>query len=186
MRRLIKFIAAIGLLSVSLILPVSTSGQTPKPYPNDGDLSYDGTAYADSFFSWAAIGGFRDASNNGWEMDISVGETYYDACTSWTNLPDPYDDCPTAGKTDPAGRINFGIGSYCVGCIAAGPYYTGKWWFSGGSGASTYPNVTWQEVARQLCPQKSIGCYFGVQGSSLMETYWRYGYPDYKEWFYAT
>jgi hypothetical protein len=186
MRQQVAAIRLIAFVTAMSLVPALLGGQTPKPFPNNGDLAYDGLAYADAYFHWEAIGGFQDPSFNGFELDIALGETYFDACTSWTNLPDPYDDCPTAGDMDPEGTTVFGIGSYCAGCIGAGPVYSGKWYFSGGSAASTYPNVTWAEVARLTCTQKSIWCYRTVQSSSLMGTHWRYNFTDFKEWYYAT
>ena len=164
------------------------TAQVPKPYPYTGDLYYDGNQYADSYFGWALPGGWR-AQTSGWEMDISLGEGYFDACTSWTNLPQPYDDCPTAGTLDPSGRRNFGIGSFdknqIVGDVNGGGAYRGQWWFCGGSSASTYPDVAWQEVTTQICSDRyNIWCYEGVQGSRLLSAYWRYTQTAYDEWDY--
>ncbi len=172
---------------VTSVAPTGSYAYAPKFFPNRGDLNYDGHLYADSYFSWDAVGGWRSTSP-GFEMDISLEETYFDYCTSWTNLPDPYDDCPTAGTLDPAGRRNFGIGTFSALQIQPSTWYQAKWWFGGGSAETiwTYPNVAAQEVSRTLCPYKDIWCYDGVQGTSLMETYWRYTEPSYKDWYHDT
>lgn len=166
----------------------AAEAQIPKPYPYTGDLHYDGNQYADSYFGWAVPGGWK-AQNSAWEMDIVVDETFFESCTTWTNLPDPYDDCPTAGvlENDPS-RRSFGIGSYNKNLIqgeSAGALYQGKWYFAGGYSASTYPDVTWQEVTLQTCwDARNIWCYQSVQASRLMTGYWRYLETAFQEWDY--
>jgi hypothetical protein len=164
------------------------NGQTPKQYPYAGDLYYDGNQYADSYFSWAAVGEWeRPYMHSGWEMDISLVETYFDSCTSWTNLPYPYDDCPTAGWFDPSGARNFGIGSFDKSYIQAQTLYRGRWWFGGGYSASTSVNVAWQEVTTQICSDRyDIWCYNGIDGSSLLSTSWRYLQSSFAEWDYSS
>lgn len=153
-------------------------------YPNRGDLYYDGEYYADSFFGWTEPEWMYTYA--GFEMDLSLDEFYFDSCTSWTDLPDPYDDCPTAGYSDPEGKKNFGIGSFAAESILpiSQKTYVGRWYFAGGYGISTHVNVTAQEVSRTLCPEKSIWCYIGVQGTSLKETVWEFLVTNYVTWDY--
>lgn len=175
-----------ALILICMVGSKSAYAQKAHFFPDDGDLYYDGSHYADSWFSWVNPGNWT-FTYAGYESDISLDETYFDSCTSWTDLPDPYDDCPTAGVDDPAGKKNFGIGSFAAESIQpqSVKVYTGQWRFSGGSGIRSHVNYGAQEVSRTLCPWKDIWCYNGVKGTSLKETDWNYAEESYVEWYYS-
>ena len=83
-----------------------------KRYPNNGDLYYNGDVYADSYFKWFNVGDW-ERSNPAFEMDMTVVWNYFASCTTYNNLPQPhYDDCPTAGVSEPGSTTNFGFGTW--------------------------------------------------------------------------
>lgn len=179
-RKLVPWMTA-ALLAVALGAMAHT---TPKPYPHEGDLWYDGSYYADSYFKSHAVGGFQ-SSNPGMELDVAISNQFFTSCTTWTDLPSPYNDCPTAGVTEPSGSINsYGLGTYDAKAIVAGRQYQGQWSFSGGSAASTSVNHTWQEVKHTFCWWNDPGCMNGVQGGSLKSTTWNFGTSNYVTYYY--
>lgn len=96
-------------------------------YPNDGDLYYDGAYYMDSYFRWNSPGPWN-TSNPGYEHDLWVHEPSFftSTCTTWSNMPDFYDDCPTAGVLDPNGPV-FSFGTYSADELLANVFYFGAW-----------------------------------------------------------
>ena len=46
-------------------------------------------------------------------------------CTSWSTLPEPYDDCPTSGVSEPKGQISHGIGSWKASSVSKSRTYWG-------------------------------------------------------------
>jgi hypothetical protein len=116
----------------------------PVIYPNEGTLFYDGTR------SWVpndpndlSAGGeyryanFADAKRMYWynpdpsacrdqctlELDISLREAYYEGCSAYSDIENSYDDCATAGVSDPAGRRNFGYGVFNASQLTYRPYF---------------------------------------------------------------
>lgn len=124
------------------------SQEIPRRSPHNGDL-FQTLNYADSYFNWLNVGGWvgKNGSIPGFELDYAVENVYYTLCTSYTNLPQGYDDCVTAGfDEDDPNEISFGVGSYDARQIQAGTGYFAQWSLGGGSQqASTY-SVNWQEV----------------------------------------
>jgi hypothetical protein len=94
-KRLIVLVLAASLFAL----------QTPASaayYPSSGYLYYAGAYYAESSLQWSSPGPWA-SGQPGYEHDLSLNDTYFNSCTSYTNLPNAYDDCPTAGVADPPG-----------------------------------------------------------------------------------
>src|SRR5919106_2094628 len=70
--------------------------------PSFGDLWYNGYYCGDSYFNWDSPGPWS-GDGPGYEHDWKISDYFFDSCTTDTNLPSAYDDCPTAGVTDPGG-----------------------------------------------------------------------------------
>lgn len=161
---------------------------TPKQYPHVGDIYYGGANYADSIFSsHAPYGNYVTNtfwSDPGLEIDINMGTVYFDACTSWSDMPKFYDDCVTAGVSETGSARSFGIGTYDLRLLRQGQSYTGEWNFSGGSGASAAVTVSWQEVWKDFCPAESPWCMNSNAGGRFLSTTWTYGTTDLKTWNY--
>lgn len=157
-----------------------------RPYPHVGDFYHDGQGYADAIqWSHAPLGGYK-SSNPGYEFSFSVDSALWSGCTSWTNLPNAYDDCPTAGDLEPSGvAYTFGVGSYdAKQMTTSGTTYEHRFYLTGGSTASANAKISWQEVSRQICPQNSIWCMNGVQGGSLADAQLLFRSETYKSWSY--
>lgn len=202
----------VTVLSLASIISTSPALASHRPdqtrFPNEGSIKYDGNSFAQAFFYWHNVGGWKSTKvfydpsgipitqpRPGLEFDIalSIG-TYFDNCTTWTNLPfRNYDDCPTAGVSEPSGSgKNFGLGTFDAYNIKNNTWYRGDWNFTGGSvnALDTNFNLTWQEVERNLCGYgpDNIWCMGGVPGSgnagSLRSGYWRDGTSYYGKWYY--
>lgn len=117
--------------------------------------------------SWGSPGPWS-SGQPGYEHDLSLNETYFNSCTSYSGLPNGYDDCPTAGVADPAGTKIFSFGSFDADQIQANASYWGYWQFSGGSGASTPYGLYGQEVWHWFCFFDSIWCMNGVPGKTQL------------------
>lgn len=152
MRNLLAVAAAI------MIFGVGFSAYAATFYPDDGDLWYNETNFADSTLRWAAPRGWSRI-DPGYEHDLALRSYYFAGCTSWTDLPNGYDDCPTAGATEPSTLWSFSFGSFHAKNVVAGRWYYGSWNFGGyPSAASTDFKLIGQEVSHDICSWDSIWC----------------------------
>lgn len=141
-----------------------------KRYPHVGRFRYTGTDYVQAYFTWHSVGGWEH-STPGFELDLTLVEGFFKTgdktCTSWTNLPDYYDDCPTAGKfEEQAGKDVYSFGTYSAKQIQAGTEYRGYWVFWEGSLSETSYTMGWQEVKKKFCFWNSPSCMGGVSDKS--------------------
>ena len=111
---------------------------------------------------------------------------------TWSNLPDPYDDCVTAGTGDRGGNVTLSFGSYQAHAIESGRRYYGQWTFKHLS-SSYFPTFRPQQTSirllgqegafkpsnpyeRAVCPivEKSQWCTFGIDEhrKELLTTTW--------------
>lgn len=109
-------------------------GPNPVPparfYPDRGDLWYNGGAYFDSYLMWRRKGGFRGWTGYapGYEHDLNVDKGFGANCSTWTNLPYRYNDCPTSGWFEPnKARRAHAFGTYSVREARDMTYYFGSW-----------------------------------------------------------
>src|SRR6188474_3612797 len=128
-----------AFLIAGLTIAAGSSESRAAYYPDHGDLCYDGIFFADSLFVWNSPGPWRIPSpfnisdDPGYEHDFSVSNQFFTACTSWTNLPSAYDDCPTAGVSEPSSTWTFSFGSFHIASgVTANTTYYGSWNLSGG------------------------------------------------------
>lgn len=166
------FAGATLSLSAFLIVLASPVFGSHRPdatrFPNEGNLTYNGSSSAQAYFYWHRVGGWRGQNvRPGIEFDIALeNATFFDSCTSWSDLPyKNYSDCGTAGASEPGGGKNFGIGTYDAKSIQNYRWYRGQWSFSGGSGYSSFARLTWQEVDHNLCPFDYPWCMAGIPGT---------------------
>ena len=173
-------------------------------YPNAGNLYYSGGSFATSKMMWWNPSWTREdnclfdpLNCSTYEHDLKLDREWFTNlagvspgryCMSWSNLPDPYDDCPTSGINDPEGNVILSFGSYEAYLIAPRLEYSGGWIFKNQQAAPVkagvellgqegYFGVNLGNIA--LCPikRKSIWCVNGVGGHqrALMETEWERG-----------
>ena len=110
-------------------------------------------------------------------------------CTTWTNLPDPYDDCETAGVTPDEGLVELGFGTYKAPLIQAGRDYYGSWTFRNqhGTGSSTQVRLEAAEGhytgrnSRCTTIAKNKWCVYPISGHETLLKIgsWSYGTPNY-------
>ena len=111
-------------------------------------------------------------------------------CTTWSDLPDPYDDCHTAGVAeDDPNKAILSFGTYKAPDIVPGRDYYGYWSFKNLRGGMTRTSVSLYgqegEYRRHplVCPivTKSNWCVFGIDGRQdrLTESRWIHGTPKY-------
>lgn len=171
------------IIAASATLAVAPMARGQTYYPNDGDFWYNGCYYADSYLLWSNPGGWS-LSGPGYEHDLVVQKNYFSACTSWTNLPNGYDDCPTAGylETNP-NYYAFSFGSFWVqNIIQPSTWYFGSWNFSGGSAPSTDFRLNGQEVAHDICAFDSPWCMDGRRSQPLLRGWLYWGWSYYNSW----
>ena len=176
----------LGIVVTTTILAIAppTHGQTY--YPDVGDFYYNGyNNYADSYICWTFPGGWSPLAmgDPGYEHDLTAQSNYFNACTSWTDLPNGYDDCPTAGYTEPDPNLwTFSFGSFHAKNIKSLTWYYGYWIFSGGSASSTSFQLNGQEVYHQICPLDDIWCMGSIRSQPLLSGWLYWGWWYYNWW----
>lgn len=166
----------VGLVFLSSAIPSFAAY-----YPNTGDLWYDGGYFADSYLLWSYTGPWS-VNDPGYEHDLAIRNHYFTDCTSWTNLPNGYDDCPTAGVSEPSDLWTFSFGSFHAKNILASTWYYGSWNFSGGSSLSTDFYLNGQENYHQFCWWDSIWCMGGIRSTRLLSGWLNWGSSYYAVW----
>jgi len=143
------FVACVALL---IVLFLST-----KP---------SGASYADSYLKWDNPGPWQH-NDPGYEHDLVAHKNYFRDCTSWTNLPDGYNDCPTAGVFEPSDM-----------------WYLGNWVFLIGWDPSTDFYLNGQETYHGFCPWDSIWCMKASRTTSppLLQGQFHLGQSYYGSW----
>ena len=174
-RKLVAFIAA------PVLLLLVSSVALAEYYPNSGSLYYDGFYYASSDIVWSD-GWPWYSEYNGYEHDFAIRPNYLSSCTSWTTLPNGYDDCPTA-SAEGGGFWAFAFGSYYGRDIVANQWYFGVWNFSNdGPDPSTPFFLSGQEVWHQFCPWDSPWCMNGIQSAGLLSGQLNWGQSYWNSW----
>jgi len=143
-------------------------------YPSEGGLYYNGRYYLDTYLKWNSPGPWA-VSEPGYEHDLHIHDPNFftSSCVTWTNLPDSYDDCPTAGIFDPNGPV-FSFGTYDAKKIVANQIYLGAWGFtSHGTAASSRFTIIGQEN-ENVCPfsPNFIWCMFSTNSMRLKEGFY--------------
>lgn len=155
-------------LVILAVLTWAHNVSTAAVRPHSGDLYYNGNTYADSYFGWWNPGPWT-GNVPGYEHDLRLGTGLFGACTSFTNLPHGYDDCVTAGWSDPPGYIIFAFGSYRALQIQAGVQYYGGWNFSQPQGQAWTTVDLWaQNVEHYFCNFDWPWCMNGVSTTNLI------------------
>lgn len=197
--------------------------------PSEGDLYYNGRRFADAYMKWENPTWDRnirdcemDATNcSTYEHDLTLPLTWFVSstpidgylqrlaaqilhgyCTTWSTLPQMYDDCSTAGSPATVGtftqdttNIEMSFGSFKANAIADGRFYYGNWRFTPllPAASRTAPvrlvgqpgefETTYQFGEPVLCENVivHIKCVKGLEQSErrLISTSWTYDTPHY-------
>ncbi|UBV44305.1 hypothetical protein LAJ19_14135 (plasmid) [Deinococcus taeanensis] len=137
-----------------------------NPFPNRGTLYYTpnnrGTNLDDIRFTlaWDSPGGWwigpaRDGRTHPgiYEMDfVDMGyiSVWNKGCTSRSDFPEPYDDCPTSGVSESDG-LSHGLGSWNASAIAPTRIYNAVIELQRVSNLNTSFKVTWGTMQHDLC-----------------------------------
>jgi hypothetical protein len=166
-----KLVGLTGLL-IALTLPTISRAAY---WPDNGSFYYDGALYAESYMRWSSSGPWGTA-DPGYEHDVGASADYFNSCTSYTNLPHGYNDCPTA-HYDSDNFWAFGFGSWRSLEIHPQVTYFGYWnfgqpgwWYTPAS--YTYFNLTGQETYKRC--NDSIFCAEGLRSTIILRgwLYW--------------
>lgn len=159
--------------------------------PDDGDLVWWGDDTFDSILRW------RDEPyyplSHGFELDIQVRHDPIDerlmfsGCWSWTDLPTGYDDCPTAGVSDPPGYRVYSVGAFEGWRIEPDFWYYSFWGMSRGQVNYSEGVRPTAQLNRAECPYGGIWCRFSIDSENFGQQFkrirllipesWRWGDP---------
>jgi hypothetical protein len=159
--------------------------------PGDGDLWFDGYYFADSYMRWLNLNGVY---NDGWfpdpdpnfEMDIVMNQWFNKSCTSWTDLPAGYDDCPTAGVSEPSTAWSFGIGTYHLKRVIVNGWYYASWRFRNTRSVNTSLAGLNIQQGGNFCTGKpeTIWCQGALQTYRIFSFTAIHGVSFYKSWYH--
>lgn len=185
-----KFLAVLLAIAGVLMLPATASAEY---YPSSGSLYYNGYAFADSGLYWRDSGpwtldcGWPSYECATYEHDLVIEQGFFGSCTTWTNLPAGYDDCPTAGVDEPNPSIvTLSFGSFRAPDIEEGTYYYGSWNLGDeGPQMSTSVSLAGQEGnPKGFCSlDYNIWCVGALRTEVLVSTTWQYTYPQSNSWY---
>ncbi len=95
-RRLVSALSLTSALIISTFPALASHRPDMTRFPNEGNLTYDGQYFAQGFFYWHNVGGWRSTvrpktgpstvgpTRPGIEFDIALTQTnYFDSCTSY-------------------------------------------------------------------------------------------------------
>ena len=90
-----------------------TAPPQPTYFPNEGSIQYTGTTVVRyDLIKWYNPGDWS-VNMPGYEHDLVARRDYFTDCSSQSNLPDWYDDCPTACVSEASGDYcAFSFGTY--------------------------------------------------------------------------
>jgi hypothetical protein len=154
---IIMFVVAATMFGI--LMPPAYAGV----FPDHGGFRYYGNDYAESYFRWEAPYGWM-YSDVGYEHDLLLNTKFFKSCTTWTNLPYGYDDCPTVDILEPTEGIStFSFGSFHINNVRSFVWYAEGWTFGGaGSDNSSEFTLAGQEVYHGYCWWDSIWCMKGT------------------------
>lgn len=162
-----KFVYRCVLVGLA-IASIATTVEA-KYYPNTGQLcgrvTSSNLTTMTSTMLWEVNGPWIK-NIPGYEHDIKIERGFYQSCTSTTTLPSGYDDCRTAGVSEPnANILAYGFGSYYSKSITTNVVYRGTWLFTGPTTPQmTRFTLTGQEVSHEICPFDLPECMDSVLG----------------------
>jgi hypothetical protein len=170
----------VALVVIAMLLSRTFAGA--MYYPTSGDFWYNGQWQADSYTNWGCCPGGWLTADPGYEHDFATNYNYFTSCTTWTDLPYGYDDCPTAGVDETGNLWVFSYGSFHAQYTVQNTSYYGSWTFGGGSSGSDPYYLQGQEVTHAFCSGDSIWCMGAVRTTTLGSGTLYWGQSQYWTW----
>ena len=188
------------LPGISLSTP-TRSEPAPSFAPNQGDLYYNGSNFANVVMVWENPGwantdncdaAVTDCST--YEHDLVVDDSWMRSgipllqkhCTAWSDLPLWYDDCPTAGIAEKRNKVVMSFGTFKANAIVEDRYYYGSWVFHRLKGGRNSTSVALEgqegyygHAATCLRVSQNIGCINSLHSRALINTRWTHGLSHY-------
>jgi hypothetical protein len=122
--------------------------------PHEGRIWYDGHSTVEVAMTWhvnpaASLIG-RDRFM---EFDTQVPKGFITSCTTWTDLPRPYDDCGTGGTFEYNDEVDsYGFGTYNPGWIQTNFFYTARYTLSRTDQTTTGADVRFGAQETEMAP----------------------------------
>ena len=155
MRTLVNAIAIVAVLLCSL---PANAHSCPNRWPHSGSMWYDGENYLDYQFRWHSPMSWHYYPS-AFEINTWLEWDFAEGCSAWTDLPEGYDDCATAGASERDPMIWVAaFGSYNAWNIQYGRDYYGSMWLA----------LTWS----------AYGSSFGTYAQELYNDCRIWGYGD--------
>ena len=157
-------------------LPAPSADTDRYPYlPDEGDLYYNGDTlrtgiypshtFVDTTMRWINPSWWSTRTRTtrdlceanpiscaNYEHDLVLDRRWVrSSCTSWSNLPQSYDDCPTAGIRDGEGKVIVSFGTFKAPDIETNQVYYGAWKFTS---SATFRFTNPQSTAAELLCQE--------------------------------
>ncbi len=130
----------------------------PTYFPNDGDIEYTGTTVVRYNEIWWDNPGDWSVDRPGYEHDLVARRDYFTDCSSQSNLPEWYDDCPTACVDESSSDYcAFSFGTYNALLIEPAFPYWGRVNLTRGLSTSTDFRLNAQEVFHSPVCFKFLG-----------------------------
>lgn len=180
----------LALLATVLVFSSTAVAHTvKKQWPHVGSAYYDGQAYADVLFwshdDYIPVQTNTFFSKPGLEIDLSLTDkNFFKSCTSWSNMPNFYDDCVTAGVSEYGTGTSFGIGTYDLRDLDPDTTYFGGWSFTLGTATTSEVKISWQEVWKDFCPFANPWCMNSVDGGRFLTSQFEKGQSKIVNWYY--
>jgi len=143
------------LLAQSLASTAIAHSADPNVAPHVGEVKFfTSTSRVIVSFMWHDIPDDTWVSRRpAFELDIKVPNGFFESCTSWSDLPNFYDDCDTAGVSDPGGEKVFGVGSFSAREIQPNKWYHAVFNFIPTPSKRRLPRVDYEIIASEVTPK---------------------------------
>lgn len=135
--------------------PQSALAHSEQMYqPHEGRIWYGGGSSAEVIMLWH-LNPYRSliGPDKFMEFDVQVPKGFITACTTWTDLPRPYDDCGTAGTLEYNDEVDsYGFGTYNPAGILANTWYTTRYTLTRTAQESTGADVRFGAQETEMAP----------------------------------
>lgn len=147
--------ATLGSMAIVAALHAGTAlAHTQQMYqPHEGRIWYNGAETVEVVMLWhvnpsASLIGREKFM----EFDIQVPQGFINSCTTWTDLPRPYDDCGTGGTFEYSDLDSYGFGTYNPAWITVNTWYTTRYTLNRTTKETTGSDVKFGAQETEMAP----------------------------------